>query len=300
MLNPEISPQLLPNNWFRKRTYIFVKNKLMANQDDAPFLSHVEPVLAVHDVIATTNHWNDTLGFTNKWTWGDPPNHGGVSWHGVYIQFSQNPELATVSKGNVVFIKVKKNLEMLYEFHQRKNAEIVVPLENKPWGLAGYTVKELNGYYLNFGGPLIYKREEASTISSSISIIPRIPHATEYLNLLSAVGWHCDHSLVEKILSAPIYGVVAEDVHQQAIGCALLLSDGASFYYIKDVMVHPDWQHKHVGSMLMKQLSNWLDENAPANAYVGLFTGEPLAPFYMQFDFIPVYGMKRLSRKVQE
>ena len=90
--------------------------------------------------------------------------------------------------------------------------------------------------------------------------------------------------------------MVAEH-ENQVIGCALLLSDEASFYYIKDVMVHPDWQYKHVGSMLMKELTAWLDSNAPENAYVGLFTGENLAPFYKQFDFAPVFGMHRRGSK---
>jgi N-acetylglutamate synthase-like GNAT family acetyltransferase len=96
-----------------------------------------------------------------------------------------------------------------------------------------------------------------------------------------------------------VFSVVAEDEHGQVVGCALILSDNASFYYIKDVMVHPDWQNKHVGSMLMKTLTDWLDANAPENAYVGLFTTENLASFYKQFEFAPAYGMsRRVIRKV--
>ena len=93
--------------------------------------------------------------------------------------------------------------------------------------------------------------------------------------------------------------MVAEH-ENQVIGCALLLSDEASFYYVKDVMVHPGWQSKHVGSMLMKELTVWLDSNAPENAYVGLFTGENLAPFYKQFDFAPVFGMRRSVRRIEK
>jgi N-acetylglutamate synthase-like GNAT family acetyltransferase len=118
------------------------------------------------------------------------------------------------------------------------------------------------------------------------------------VNLVSAVGWgkSYDHSMTEKILAAPVYGAVAEHANE-VIGCALVLSDEASFYYVKDVMVHPRWQHKRVGSMLMKKLTLWLDVNAPENAYVGLFTGESLAAFYKQFDFVPVCGMHRSVQK---
>jgi len=100
--------------------------------------------------------------------------------------------------------------------------------------------------------------------------------------------------LAEKILSAPLYAVVAEDeASKTIIGCALLLGDGVSFYYVKDVIVHPDWQHRQVGTSLMKKLTDWLDANAPENAFVTLITPENLAPFYQQFNFLPVFGMHR-------
>ena len=261
-----------------------------------PVLSHVEPVLAVQDVSETVLYWHNVLGFPTKWTWGDPPNHGGVSWQGVFIQFSHDPQLASVSKGNSIFIRVR-NLEALYHFHQQQNAEIIEPLENKPWGMSGYTVREINGYYIIFAGTLISDREKSAlTLPQSVNIIPRTPAIKEYLNLVSAVGWgkYNNDLLVEKLLSAPVFAVVAEDpVSNEVIGCALLLSDNAGFYYVKDVMVHPDWQNKHVGSAMMEELTHWLDSNAPDNAFIVLITPENLAPFYQQFDFTPAFGMVR-------
>src|SRR6186713_64952 len=130
---------------------------------------HVEPILAVNDILETVSYWYDVLGFPDKWTWGEPPEHGGVSWQGTFIQFSQNPGLASVSKGNAIFIRVRQ-LEALYEFHQNKNAVIVEPLANKPWGIAGYTVQDINGYYIIFAGGLISERKEtAKEFSSTIN-----------------------------------------------------------------------------------------------------------------------------------
>jgi len=265
-----------------------------------PFLSHAEPVLAVKDVSETVLYWHHVLGFADKWTWGKPPNHGGVSWHGVYIQFSQNPELASVSKGNAIFIRVR-HLETLYHFHQNKNVDIVEPLENKPWGMAGYKVREINGYFLIFAGALVSDREQSTLeFPQAIRIVARTPSAKEYLNLVSAVGWrkYTNDAMVEKVLSAPVFAVVAEDsVHNEVVGCALLLSDHVSFYYVKDVMIHPDWQNKRVGSALMKELTCWLDSNVHDNAFIGLFTPENLAPFYQQFGFTPAFGMVRQIRR---
>jgi len=273
----------------------------MSNEEsDDLFLSHVEPILAVKDVTETVEYWHKVLGFPNKWTWGEPPNHGGVTWQGVFIQFSQQPERVSVSQGNSIFIRVK-NAETFYRFHKNKKAEIIEPLGNKPWGMAAYTLRDINGHYVIFAGPPILDKPTTGPIPETVKIISRKPTAEEYVNLISAVGWdkNYNHSLTGKILAAPVYGVVAEHLNK-VVGCALLLSDEASFYYVKDVMVHPEWQRKHVGSMLMKKLTEWLDANAQENAYVGLFTGGNLAAFYQQFDFVPVFGMHRNVRRTEK
>jgi len=261
-----------------------------------PILMHAEPVLAVKDVEETVKYWHDVLGFPDKWTWGEPANHGGVSWQGVFVQFTLNPELAFASKGNCIWIRVKQ-LVLLYELHQKKNAEIVQRLINRPWGVAEYTVKDINGYYIIFAGaPISDKEKGQSELPVPVSIVERAPTPVEYLNLVESVGWgkYNNHAMADKILSAPLFAVVAEvETSKTVIGCALLLGDRVSFYYVKDVMVHPDWQHKQVGTAMLKKLTDWLDENAPENAFVTLITPENLSPFYKQFDFAPVFGMHR-------
>jgi len=273
----------------------------MTNEDNTATLSHVEPILPVDNVVETVNYWHDVLGFADKWTWGEPPNHGGVAWQGAFVQFSRNPKLAATSKGNAIFIRVK-NLPSLYQFHQTKKVEIVEPLENKPWGMSGYTVRDINGYYVVFAGALISNREKIETKPSpEVTIISRIPTPKEYMELVLAVGWdkYVTYSMLDKVLTAPAYAVVAEETGSgKVIGCALLLSDQATFYYVKDVMVLPNWQSKGVGSMLMKEITRWLDKHAAENAFIGLFTGENLAPFYKQFDFRPAFGMlKKVHKK---
>ena len=270
----------------------------MQNNETNGAPSHVEPILAVSDIAETIEYWHTILGFPNKWTWGEPPNYGGVNWNSTSIQFSLNPDLATASKGNAIFIRVKK-LEELYRYHQQKNAVIVEALENKPWGMAGYTVKEINGYYIIFAGPMIREKKQIdSELSSPVKIISRIPTVEEYQYLASSVGWHLynNTATVEKLLKAPIFGLVAEDANK-VIGCVLLLSDHASFYYVKDLIVHPDWQGKQVGTALMKELSGWLQSNAANNALVALITGENLSSFYQHFGFAPALGMVNYIRR---
>ena len=260
-------------------------------------LNHVEPVFAVNDVSQSVAYWHEVLGFPDKWVWGEPPRHGGVSWHGVFIQFSLNPELASRSAGNHIWIKVRQ-LDKLYQLHQERNVDIVSKMENKPWGVAEYMIRDINGYYIIFAGASA-SEEKKSVSASGVRIIPRIPTKEEYLRLINAVGWvsYAHENNVEKILAAPLFGVVAENETADVIGTALLLGDGVSFYYVKDVMVDPAWQRKRIGSAMMKKLAEWLDQNAPENAFVILITAETLGAFYQQFDFAPIFGMRRSIQK---
>lgn len=269
----------------------------MENEENiqVPVLSHAEPVLAVHDIIETITYWQDVLGFVNKWTWGEPPGHGAVSWQNVFVQFSLNPQLATASKGNSVWIRVR-HIRSLYNFHQKKNAEIVAPLEEQPWGMAQYTLREINGYFLHFAAPLNEKEKSAATLSENIKIITRLPTIKEYRELASAVGWSPSQNdaMVKAILSAAVVAVVAIDtVSNDVVGYALLLGDNASFYYVKDVIVRPDWQSKRVGTAMMQTLNDWLESNGADNSLVALITGETLEPFYQQFGFAQAFSMIR-------
>jgi GNAT superfamily N-acetyltransferase/uncharacterized glyoxalase superfamily protein PhnB len=271
----------------------------MSNDNKLPILQHAEPVLAVKDVSETISYWQEKLGFPHQWKWGEPVNHGGVSWNNVSMQFSLNPQLASVSEGHSIWIKVD-HLEVIYNMHRENGVDIVSPLENQPWGMAQYTVREINGYYLHFASPVTDRKSHQKFLPPQVRLHARLPTPNEYRHLVASVGWSSssDDHTVNAILNASIFAVVAEDSSNGTIiGCAMLLGDGVSFYYVKDVMVEPAWQDKRVGTAMMKKLTGWLDEHAPDNALVGLFTGEGLTKFYQQFGFTTAFGMHRRIHK---
>lgn len=270
--------------------------------DPQPVFVHVEPVLSVKSITETIAYWHNVLGFPGKWTWGDPPDHGGVSWHDVHIQFSLNPKLASVSEGHSIWIKVK-NIWALYEFHQKKGVHIALPLENKPWGMTQYTIREINGYYLSFADQISDREAVSNQLPENIRIVNRKPTVAEYRRLIYSVGWSTTASeeVLNGQLSVVLWAVVAENTDTgEAEGCVLLLGDDISFYYVKDVMVHPDWQRQRVGTAMMRAISNWLDNHASEGALAGLFTGEGLADFYQQAGFSKAFGMNKIVRKRED
>lgn len=276
----------------------------MHNTDDQPepFISHAEPVLSVNDVAETVKYWHEVLGFPGHWTWGTPPNHGGVSWHGAFIQFSQNSEAAGRMRGQTIWIRVR-NINELYQLHQDRKAEIVMHLEKQPWGFEEYVIKDLNGNYITFAAPATSGSESRSQpLPATVKTLGRRLTTAEYRNLAESVGWSNTQSdeVLQQKLDATLFAAVAEDTETgDAIGCALVLGDGLSFFYIKDVMVHRDWQRKQVGSAIMREVKCWLDANAPQGALVGLFTGHGLAPFYQQTGFGEAFGMIRIIDRSQ-
>ncbi|MEO5564302.1 MAG: GNAT family N-acetyltransferase, partial [Chitinophagaceae bacterium] len=209
------------------------------------------------------------------------------------IQFTLNLQLAAAAKGNSIWIKVQ-HIDALYKFHQQKKAEIVAPLKNQPWGMADYTVRDINGYYIHFAAPATDREKSEGVLPLTIRITGRKPTVQEYRELEIAMGGSSleKEEMTEKRLNAIVFASVAEDTASgKLVGCALLLGDNASFYYVKDVWVIPDWQGKRVGFALMQEINNWLEKNAANKSLVALICSETLEPFYQQFGFTPAFSM---------
>ncbi|MBS1603534.1 MAG: GNAT family N-acetyltransferase [Bacteroidetes bacterium] len=275
---------------------------MVTEELNPPVFSHVEPVLPVRDLPGTISYWQEVLGFTSQWTWGDPPDIGAVSWQTVHVQFYLQPEWK--GGGCSVWIRLHR-IESLYRLHQQRGAEIVEPLESKPWGMAQYTVREINGHYLCFAGMVEEREKSVASMPSTVQIIGRLPGIKEFQRLQVSVGWGKEvveaHTAAqvadvdmrtERVLGAAIFGVVAV-VSGEVVGCALLVGDGVSYYYVKDVMVHKNWQGRRIGTALMRELVGWLNKNARRGALVGLFTRDGLEPFYKQFGFARGFAMLR-------
>ena len=103
------------------------------------------PELPVADVQRAQQYYKDTLGFEIGWLY--PGN-----------------EIGAVSRGNVVIFLRKRNapfepvihwvfaedIDALYEELKKSGADIVDPLEKKPWGLRQFTIKDLDGNIFYF------------------------------------------------------------------------------------------------------------------------------------------------------
>ena len=98
----------------------------------------------------------------------------------------------------------------------------------------------------------------------------RLPTVTEYTKLRKLVGWwKTDENATDTALKNSLFSVVAIK-HGTAVGFGRIIGDGGLYFYLQDLIVHPDFQNKGLGKSLMKELIDYIKVNAKSGAFVGL------------------------------
>jgi GNAT superfamily N-acetyltransferase len=263
--------------------------------DKRVVLRSSEPIFPVADVIATVGYYREVLGFPEGWTWGQPVDFGGVRWGRVGAMFALQDGPGTTVGGQWHSFFVE-GIDDLYQLHGRNGATIYSPLEAKPWGLREYTVRDLNGHFLRFGQRGSDRSATAGREpATNVAIIERLPTPEELQRLLRAVGWSSDDRTerTEKSLAGAQCGVVAV-AGAGVVGSGMVLGDGVTCAYLKDIVVHPDWQSRGIGTRIVEALLAILRRSSPEDILVTLFTGQHLAELYERCGFSgpeQLYGM---------
>jgi uncharacterized glyoxalase superfamily protein PhnB len=106
-------------------------------------IGQLVPELPVTDVQRAQQHYRDALGFEIAWLYPDegPRTMGAVSRGKVAIFFRKTapPFVAAI---HWVFAD---DLDATYNEFKCLGANIVEPLEKKPWGLRQFTVEDIDG-----------------------------------------------------------------------------------------------------------------------------------------------------------
>lgn len=112
------------------------------------------------------------------------------------------------------------------------------------------------------------------------------PTVEEYKYLCDSVGWSdvMNFDVVETSLRNSIHCVTVKE-DEQIVGMGRIVGDGAIYFYIQDIVVHPEYQKNGVGKKIMNNLVEYLQTNAPDKAFIGLFASEGKESFYEKYDF---------------
>lgn len=108
-------------------------------------------MLAVRDVRAAVEFYTTKLGFRVAFMEGDPPTFAGVNLGRVQIFLEKG---TPCPQGCAVYFVVD-DADEVYEYHRANGVEIAQPIDDRPYALRDYTVRDLDGYHLNFGHNLL-------------------------------------------------------------------------------------------------------------------------------------------------
>ncbi len=266
----------------------------MPDPKNPPRIDALSPILAVPDVLAAVQYYTRVLGFERDFLWQNPPTHGAVRRDKTQIQFGLNPDLARRAAGTQYFFFVTA-VDEFHKSHAGNGAEIISPLENKPWGLCEYTIRDLNGYHLRFAGPVKFERppNALDSLPPHILIQQRLPTPDEHLALTRSVNWTRNPATIPTALKGSLHGIVAIDIsdpeNPQTVGMLRIVGDGVQAFTLWDVVVNPSHQNQHIGASMLETALTWIRATAPPGAFVGLFTYKP--GFYETLGFKSDFAM---------
>ena len=110
----------------------------------------------------------------------------------------------------------------------------------------------------------------------------------EFQLLYDLVGWGAyNEKISKKALDNTFYSVSVYD-EEKIIGYGRLIGDTICFIYVHDVMVIPEYQRKGIGSMIMQNLLEKINEIKKENPDLRVYLGasKNREKFYEKFGFI--------------
>ena len=120
-----------------------------------------------------------------------------------------------------------------------------------------------------------------------IDYIERSVTPSEFNVLRKSVGWN--EFNVEEIgssLENHLFSIVAIDNDiGKVVGMGRVLGDEKIDFFIKDIIVLPEYQGKHIGYTIMERIMIYINANAIDLANVGLMAAKGKEEFYEKFGF---------------
>jgi catechol 2,3-dioxygenase-like lactoylglutathione lyase family enzyme len=112
--------------------------------------AHVNPVLRVRDLAAALAFYTQRLGFQPGFTWGEPPDFGGVDLDRVRVFLQQGEPLP--SGATLAFMV--DDADALFAYQHANGVQVLEPPGDRAYGIRDYSVRDLDGHTLVFGHAL--------------------------------------------------------------------------------------------------------------------------------------------------
>lgn len=125
---------------------------------------------------------------------------------------------------------------------------------------------------------------------SDITLTTRPPEAKAFADLRETAGWNNPAmEVIQKSIDNSLFWVCLYS-EETLIGCGRLIGDGAMYFYLQDVILHPDFQELGLGARIMESINGYIAEHCPAGSTAGLLAAKGKEGFYTKYGFIERNG----------
>lgn len=107
----------------------------------------VFPTLHVSDIYASLEFYTQKLGFTEQFVWGEPVVFAGITLDKTTIHLALVKEVQNKAMVNFVVSSASE----LYQVQLSNGVKIVVPIDDREYGLRDYQVEDPDGNLIGFG-----------------------------------------------------------------------------------------------------------------------------------------------------
>ena len=117
--------------------------------------------------------------------------------------------------------------------------------------------------------------------------VNEVPTVEQHGALAVAVGW-ADSFRWEAMpasLAGSVCGVMAYAESGEPAAMGRVVGDGAFYFYVQDVAVHPDHRRQGLGREIMRRLLDQVRERAGGDCFVGLFSTPEAVELYQGGGF---------------
>lgn len=90
---------------------------------------------------------------------------------------------------------------------------------------------------------------------------------------------------IEVAIKKNLFSIVVYD-DNKPIGMGRIVGDDRIAFFIKDVIVDPQYQHMKVGNTIMMSLLDYIKSKGCEGAYIGLMSTPNKEKFYKKYGFI--------------
>ncbi|MBC3766211.1 GNAT family N-acetyltransferase [Neptunicella marina] len=112
------------------------------------------------------------------------------------------------------------------------------------------------------------------------------PTVEQFASLRDAVGWtNPKESVLQSSVDNSLFWVCIFE-QETLVATGRVIGDGAMYFYIQDVIVHPAHQQQGLGKQIMQCIEHYLSQTTVTGCTVGLLAAQGKEKFYKRFAYV--------------